>query len=165
MRAPDTVNETEREEGEMRRAQLHLGLLILAILAGISACVHVPSAGTTIAPPATYKDPDALLSLLSKQNQPYVLVDVRTSAEYSGGHIPTAVNIPYDVIGAKPPTPDKAELIIVYCASGGRSSQAASALIKLGYTGVVDFGSVSRWKWTFINSNEPGACPCGESIH
>jgi rhodanese-related sulfurtransferase len=145
----------------MRRAQLRLVLAVCAILSGISACVHMPPADSVRSvPPGTYKDPEALLSLLSKQSQPYLLVDVRTGAEYSSGHIPTAVNIPYDVIGAQPPTPDKAALIIVYCASGGRSSQAASTLTKLGYTGVVDFGGVSRWKWKLISSQEPGACPC-----
>jgi phage shock protein E len=145
----------------MRRAQRRLVLAVCAILAGISACVHMPSADSPrSAPPETYKDPEALLSLLSKQSQPYLLVDVRTSAEYSSGHIPTALNITHDTIGAHPPTPDKAALIIVYCASGGRSSQAASTLTKLGYAHVVDFGSVSRWRWKLIDSQQPGVCPC-----
>jgi rhodanese-related sulfurtransferase len=111
-------------------------------------------------PAETYKDPDALRALLSKPEEPYVLVDVRTAQEYAGGHIPSAINIPYDVIGQKPPTTDTSALIIVYCASGHRSGLAAAALAQLGYSRVADFGPVSRWQWTLVTSNEPGGCPC-----
>jgi phage shock protein E len=77
---------------------------------------------------------------------PYILVDVRTAEEFASGHIPTAVNIPYDTILENPPTRDKAALIIVYCRSGSRSTAAYSSLNGAGYTNVVNFGAIGRWK-------------------
>jgi phage shock protein E len=89
-----------------------------------------------------------------------VLVDVRTPGEYTSGHIPTAINIPYDKIAASPPTPDKAALVIVYCASGHRAGLATKTLRGLGYTRVVDFEAIGRWKGQTQQGEDPGACPC-----
>ncbi|HET6486637.1 MAG TPA: rhodanese-like domain-containing protein [Spirochaetia bacterium] len=107
-----------------------------------------------------YKDPAQLLLLISNRTEPYVLVDVRTAAEYEKGHMPTAVNIPYDTIGANPPTTEKSALIIVYCASGVRSARASKTLTGLGYGRVVDFGAFSRWQGPSLNGSDPGDCPC-----
>ena len=90
-----------------------------------------------------YKDPAKLAGLVAQI--PYILVDVRTPEEFASGCIPTAVNIPVTDIALKPPTQDKNALIIVYCASGRRSAQAAKTLTDMGYTRVVDFGGISRW--------------------
>jgi phage shock protein E len=111
----------------VKPAHHRLPLLSLVFCVSIAACLHVtvPDAPRET-PAANYTDPDALLALLSQQVQPYVLVDVRTQDEYTDGHIPTAVNLPYDVIATNPPTTDTSALIIVYCASGRRSALAAS---------------------------------------
>ena len=55
----------------------------------------------------------------------YIILDVRTPAEYAAGHIPGAVNIPNETIGTAqiPSLPDKDQLILVYCRSGNRSKQ------------------------------------------
>jgi len=92
-----------------------------------------------------YRDPDALARLIASGEPPHVLVDVRTPEEFADGHIPTAVNIPVSEIGEHPPTGDKGALIIVYCASGGRSARSKARLESLGYTRVVDFGGIFRW--------------------
>ncbi len=56
------------------------------------------------------------------------LVDVRTPGEYAGGHIPGAVNVPLQQISAiASEVPDKSTPLFVYCMSGARSQQAASA--------------------------------------
>ena len=81
-----------------------------------------------------------------------MLIDVRTIAEYAQRYIPTAVSIPYDTIAKYLPTTDTSALIIVYCASGKRSAAAKATLDKLGYTNVVDFGPVSRWKGALLTS-------------
>jgi phage shock protein E len=92
-----------------------------------------------------YRDPDALARLISTNEPAHFLVDVRTPEEYAEGHIPTAINIPVKEIGERPPTADKNALIIVYCASGGRSARSKERLESLGYTRVVDFGGIFRW--------------------
>ena len=76
----------------------------------------------------------------------YVILDVRTQAEYDEGHIPGAVLVPHDTIkGDVPELPDKKQLILVYCRSGNRSKQAAQALADAGYESVVEFGGISTW--------------------
>ena len=57
------------------------------------------------------------------------LIDVRTAGEYAGGHIPGAVNVPLQQIGAiASEVPDKSTPLFVYCMSGARSQQAVGAL-------------------------------------
>jgi rhodanese-related sulfurtransferase len=77
-----------------------------------------------------------------------LLVDVRTKAEFDQGHIPGSVLIPYDVIETELKEADKSRPIVVYCRSGNRSSIAARALVRMGYTDVADFGAVSKWRGT-----------------
>ena len=83
------------------------------------------------------------------------LYDVRTAEEYADGHIPGAINIPYDVIGEQIPIADKEAIIVVYCRSGNRSNRAKMTLQDLGYTNVADFGAVSNWLGDFKTGDEP----------
>ncbi len=93
-----------------------------------------------------YEDPAELQKLVEGKAEQYVLVDVRTRDEYAGGHIPTAVNVPHTEIGLKPPTRDQSALVIVYCRSGGRSAAAKQTLERLGYSRVVNFGGIPRYR-------------------
>jgi rhodanese-related sulfurtransferase len=92
-----------------------------------------------------YRNPEALARLVEEKAEPYTLVDVRTDGEYSGGHIPTAVNIPVQEIAQNPPEVPKDSLVIVYCRTGSRSSTAKVILESQGYTNVVNFGGVRSW--------------------
>ena len=75
------------------------------------------------------------------------LVDVRTPEEYAAGHIPGSINIPLDrILDIKNVVSDKNNPLYVYCRSGRRSSQAASALEKAGYTRVVNIGGIMDYK-------------------
>jgi rhodanese-related sulfurtransferase len=102
-----------------------------------------------------YTDPAALAKLVAEKTEPYILVDTRTPEEYEAGHIPGAVNIPFDVIGRNPPSKDKDALVIVYCRSGSRSGMAKRTLDSLGYTRVEDFGAVGRWKGDLVRGAKP----------
>lgn len=129
----------------MRRA------LIFILIAG---CASISFSGCVTAR-KPYTDPDALAGLIAQKSEPYILVDVRTPPEYSSGHIPTAINIPVNTLADRLPTADTSALIIVYCASGGRSATAAKTLLDLGYTRVVNFGGVSQWKGTLVTGDMP----------
>lgn len=100
-----------------------------------------------------YRDPESLKALIEGKTETYTLVDVRTETEYADGHIPTAQNIPVDVIEANPPQAAKDSLIIVYCRSGRRSQMARDILVRLGYTQVIDFGAVSNYRGELIKGN------------
>ncbi len=79
----------------------------------------------------------------------YVILDVRTQAEYDESHIPGAILIPHDTVttAAEDALPDKGQLILVYCRSGNRSKQASQTLVDLGYTNVVEFGGINSWPY------------------
>lgn len=96
---------------------------------------------------ADYKEPTQLKDLIKKDKEPHILVDVRTEGEYSEGHIPTAINIPVQIIEENPPEVPKDRLVIVYCRSGNRSAQAKKILSTLGYSRVVNFGGINSWPY------------------
>ena len=74
----------------------------------------------------------------------YILLDVRRADEFAAGHIPGAVNLPNEKIGKDeiPSLSDKNRTIYIYCRSGNRSKQAADKLLALGYTNLIEFGSI-----------------------
>jgi phage shock protein E len=89
-----------------------------------------------------------LAALIGKQN--LYLIDVRTAEEYRAGAIPSALNIPYDVIQDNLPTQDRNARIVVYCRSGNRSGKAKATLEALGFRNVNDFGAVTNWKGQLV---------------
>ena len=86
------------------------------------------------------------MDMMEKEKN-YIILDVRTVAEYESGHIPGAICVPNETIGTQkiPELPDKDQLILVYCRSGNRSKQASEKLVKLGYTNIVEFGGINSW--------------------
>lgn len=56
------------------------------------------------------------------------IVDVRTEAEYSGGHIKNSINIPLQNLSKNLDKISKSKPVIVCCASGVRSASAKSIL-------------------------------------
>ena len=95
---------------------------------------------------------------MMEEEEGYIILDVRTAAEFDEKHIPGAINIPNETIGtdAIPELPDKDQLILVYCRSGNRSKQASEKLVKLGYTNVVEFGGIIDWPGE-TETNEGGS--------
>ena len=93
---------------------------------------------------------------LMAEQADYLLLDVRTQAEFDRVHIPGAVCIPNETIGTKdiPALRDKNQLILVYCRSGNRSKQAAQKLARLGYTNVVEFGGIQTWTGETVSGGE-----------
>lgn len=62
-----------------------------------------------------------------------VIIDVRTPAEYKGGHINGSVNIPLQSLQANLGKIPKNKTIITCCASGMRSGSAKSILKSAGF--------------------------------
>jgi phage shock protein E len=74
------------------------------------------------------------------------LVDVRTPGEFSEGHVKGSVNIPLDTIPNQMAQFKSKQNIVVFCRSGGRSSQAKSFLEQNGFTNVINGGT-----WDYVN--------------
>ena len=89
---------------------------------------------------------DEAIAMMNAEKN-YIILDVRTAAEFNEKHIPGAINIPNETIGTNtiPDLPDKEQLILVYCRSGNRSKQASEKLAALGYTNIVEFGGINDW--------------------
>ena len=72
-----------------------------------------------------------------------LLVDVRETNEYVGGHIPGAVNEPLSAINRT--TLPKDRPLFLYCLRGTRSKKAAGILKKLGYGQVKNIGGITGY--------------------
>jgi phage shock protein E len=71
------------------------------------------------------------------------IIDVRSVAEFKDGAYPGAVNIPLSLIPLKLKELEPRETpIVLYCASGARSGQAARLLKAAGFTDVVNAGGL-----------------------
>ena len=140
----------------MKGKRVNNTILIIAVAVLVAAALFLffgrPTGAAAQAGPGGSIDAD---KLLETRDKPFILVDVRSGQEYASGHIPGALNIPHDRIGAEPPTPDKQALIVLYCRSGARSSAAEKTLKELGYSNLVNYGGLGRWKKSLATGAKP----------
>lgn len=61
------------------------------------------------------------------------VVDVRTAGEFAAGHLAGAENAPVDQLQAAAASWDKSQPLLVYCATGNRSSSAVQQLQQMGF--------------------------------
>lgn len=85
----------------------------------------------------------------------YIILDVRTKAEYEDGHIKNAISLPNeDIVDdnnlLKNILPDKKQMIFVYCRSGRRATDASIKLAKMGYTNIYNFGGIMNWSYEIV---------------
>ncbi|GGS25700.1 rhodanese-like domain-containing protein [Deinococcus knuensis] len=81
----------------------------------------------------------------AQQRGEYVL-DVRTDAEYAGGHVPGATLLPLADLGSRINEVPRDRPVYVICRSGNRSAQASAQLVKAGYTQVYNVdGGMNAW--------------------
>jgi phage shock protein E len=75
-----------------------------------------------------------------------LVIDVRTAAEFSSGHLPKAINMPLGEIESSLPRriKDRNQVLLLHCHSGMRSGMARKKLVALGYTHAFNLGSYSR---------------------
>lgn len=122
-----------------RSLTLLLSSLAFALVAGGNASADDARPSVT---------PEALLaSVAAKEN--VLILDVRTPAEYAGGHVPGAVNIPYDEVAGRISEIEArgAERVVVYCERGGRAGKAEAALREAGVASVEHLeGDMKQWR-------------------
>ena len=84
----------------------------------------------------------------------FVILDVRTSGEYAGGHIDGAVNIDYYDPGFESliDALDRTKTYLVHCQSGNRSASGAAVMAGLGFVEVYELdGGITAW----IDAGQP----------
>ncbi len=93
--------------------------------------------------------PEQLQTLRDAVSAGAKIVDVRTPAEFSTGHIDGAVNVPLGELGSqvkKLRKLGKKKPLLIYCRSGNRSAQAVSFLRGRGFADVLDLKTMGHWR-------------------
>jgi rhodanese-related sulfurtransferase len=121
-----------------------LALLAALMPAAAAASPAAPPAGAALDVPPGIVDAATARSLVAAG---VVVVDVRTKGEFDAGHVPGALNVPFDEIAARaaelgpPSTP-----VLLYCRTGRRTAIATQALKAKGFTRIYDLQSYDRWR-------------------
>ena len=121
------------------------------------------AAGALAAGPALVPiSQDTLLERQQKGDEAAFVLDVRSPEEYASGHVPGAVNIPYDQIASRIAEVPKDQDVVLYCKSGRRAGIAAEVLAGQGYARLQHLeGDIVAWvdKGRPIETPEdPAAC-------
>ena len=91
---------------------------------------------------------DQLVTLLRRKTEPLVL-DVRTHAEYTSGHIPRSVHAPLATIAGilAKRTVARGDLLVLVCEHGPRAGLARAYLRLRGYRKIVLLrGHMLHWR-------------------
>ncbi|MFN0213854.1 MAG: rhodanese-like domain-containing protein [Saprospiraceae bacterium] len=116
-------------------------LCLFILISGLSCSSNTANGQNKLAP----DDFEAML----KNDSTIQLVDVRTPGELQSGYIAGALNLNFHDadFSKKISQLDKNRPVMVYCAVGGRSGNAASQLSKMGFAMVYDLkGGMNAWK-------------------
>ena len=119
---------------------LAIALLLIALLPGFA------EAGDPVAMLA----PSISAAELHEQREAGaapVVIDVRTAEEYATGHIPGALNVPFDQVAERIGEIDAPHGVALYCMVGPRARKGESALLAVGYESVFHLeGGLAAWK-------------------
>ena len=135
-----------------RFSKLIILLLLVGLLAGCQKKKNPVTGPEDNSPELTVlaSAEEAYQLIQSHQDDPnFVILDVRSDAEFRDGHIPSAININInsetfrdDVDGL-----DKNKTYLVYCRSGSRSTAAVEIMQELGFLHLYNFtGGFSAWQ-------------------
>ncbi len=85
-----------------------------------------------------------IVKYIGKSN--VLIIDLRDREEYEAGHIPSAVNIPYEELENKKIYLHRNYLLIFYCDRGNVSLLAARDLMKDGYNIKSLYGGIRAYR-------------------
>lgn len=121
-----------------------MGRLFLGILVALTAvAAFADDSDSTQAPSITAAE----LHAQRESGTAPVVIDVRTSAEYASGHVPGAVNIPFDQVAQRIGELDTPNGVALYCMVGPRARKGESALLAAGYESVLHLdGGLAAWQ-------------------
>jgi rhodanese-related sulfurtransferase len=75
------------------------------------------------------------------------VLDTRSPEEYSTGHVPGAINVPYDQVAERLAEIPRDKDVVLYCRSGRRAQIAAETLAENGYTRLLHLdGDMNAWE-------------------
>ena len=118
------------------RKWLPIGLVVSAFF--VLVCSRA-TAGGDVSPTEAAK--------LIKETKNLQLIDVRTAAEYAGGHLAGAKLIPVQELADRLAELDKKKPVLLYCRTGHRSGNALRLLEEHGLPGAKHIaGGINAWQ-------------------
>jgi len=117
------------------------------LIASLLLLLVGPACGQpTAATEAESIEPAQLQAQLESGEAP-VVIDVRTAEEYATGHIPGALNIPFDQVAERISEVDAPHGVALYCMIGPRARKGEAALLASGYETVLHIeGGFAAWE-------------------
>lgn len=126
----------------VRAALVTLGLIVCL------ACTRQPAKPAAVVPNLSPRQAQELIER-NRGNPGFVVLDVRTPAEFAAGHLPGAVNADFRSpdFQAQAGTLARGKSYLVYCRTGHRSGLALPILQHLGFTGLYHLeGGITAWQ-------------------
>jgi rhodanese-related sulfurtransferase len=125
-----------------KRTAYLIFIALISLTAGYAQVARGDESGQPQSPQKAVKEVDAeeaRVIIEEKKGSPdFVILDVRTDEEYSGGHIEGSTNIDVksesftDEVGKL----DKSKTYIVHCRTGRRSETAVKIMEEMGFTDI-----------------------------
>ncbi|HXY42970.1 MAG TPA: rhodanese-like domain-containing protein [Acidimicrobiales bacterium] len=150
------------DEGRATEARVRLGRIGYDRVTG---CLEGDVAGALAASPggpergSRVTATELAVFLAQVPARPITIVDVRNPSETEAGRLPGSVNIPLSQLTARLGEIPLDRPVVTHCASGYRSSIAASVIARAGHTDVSDLiGGYQAWE-TVATDHLEGALP------
>jgi rhodanese-related sulfurtransferase len=146
----DRKRVTRRDEMKEKSLFSRLAVVCFVVLCGYlsAGCEGYTGPGWDLG--TELLDPDNLYAWIQNPDPTNIfIIDVRPSAAYNAGHIPSAYSFPSSEIASRlgePPLDNSDNYFIVYCETGGRAQMViTNDLIPNGRVKVMNWGGVTRW--------------------
>jgi rhodanese-related sulfurtransferase len=145
-----------REEDPMNK-RLTVWIVGIAVIVGVMYSLSTPA-------PAIKKLINGQ-ELAQLQTKGAWVIDVRSNSEFVSGHLPNSLNVPLDQLGQVSSTWPKTQPVIVYCATGARSAEAAAYLAAQGFRKVYDLDKgIASWTGQVVGGQDTAALPTGAGV-
>lgn len=132
----------DQEAPQMNRRTIVIGVAV-ALLAVAGLALSMMPKGSGPLPASGDVTNQQLRDVVAKGAR---LIDVRTPAEFAGGHIDGAENVPIDTVPTASGGWDKTAAVALYCATGARSLNAYEYLKAQGFTHVYNLtDGIASW--------------------
>jgi rhodanese-related sulfurtransferase len=130
----------QKQERDRRNWIVAAGIVIVVIVIVIVVIALRPSGSTAAADVITVTQAAAM------RDQGAFVLDVRTSEEWTQGHIPGSTLIPLDELPARTAEVPRDQDVVVVCRTGHRSQQGMEILKSAGFTRVSSMdGGLTAW--------------------
>lgn len=120
--------------------------LVAVVVAMLALSLSAGSARADEAKSVPRVSQDELLERQARKDPQLFVLDVRTPQEFAAGHVPGAVNVPYDQVGARLAEIPRDKDVVIYCRTGRRTGLAAEVLGANGYERLSHLdGDMTAW--------------------